>query len=52
MDFIVDLYLNFPWTILNTVFYIAGYKITLFDCIVFGFLLGLFVWSIKNIFDF
>lgn len=52
MDFLVDLYINFPWDILNIYVEIAGFRISLLNVIVFGFMFGLLIWSIRNIFDF
>lgn len=52
MDFLVDIYINFPWEILNFYVDIAGYKVSLMNCIVYGFLFGLLVWSVRKVFDF
>lgn len=52
MDFLVEIFIKMPWTIFNTDINIVGYKISLLDCIIFGFMFGLFVWAIREIFDF
>lgn len=52
MNILVEIFIKFPLEILNMNVVVADYKISLFDCITFGFMFGLFIWAVRNIFDF